>query len=240
MRSSCPTWCLPRVVTRKMSGCLIVSKISNSLQKRSEGKRYMLEIQKAWNLQNPQTLRQRCQLYPPLHPSSPSRDLTFDLWWTPSRSPQRRMLGWGSWPQERGVLPVHVAGLSLPPCQPDGHLLLGPYPVFCRLSFFPPSHNWLSSSLCWALVLGVVCEPSLLPFLDQDWCLTTPIGWPKNLFRFFCHISWKNPNKLFGQPRTLGENICTDMPPPGWEMDPPAPASWMLPWLNFCQPGRGT
>ena len=24
------------------------------------------------------------------------------------------------------------------------------------------------------------------------------LGWPKSSFRFFCNISWKNPNELFG------------------------------------------
>ena len=28
------------------------------------------------------------------------------------------------------------------------------------------------------------------------------LGWPKSSFRFFCNISQKNPNELFGQPNT--------------------------------------
>ena len=37
------------------------------------------------------------------------------------------------------------------------------------------------------------------------------LGWPKSSFRFFCNISWKNPNELFGQSNASlwrREGIC--------------------------------
>ena len=39
----------------------------------------------------------------------------------------------------------------------------------------------------------------------SEWTATTMpniSGWPKNLFRLFHKLSWKNPNELFGQPNT--------------------------------------
>ena len=41
------------------------------------------------------------------------------------------------------------------------------------------------------------------------------MGWPKNSFDFFRNISWKSPNKLFGQPNSLKAAI-DNMHMNGW------------------------